>query len=388
MVLPVWSDFMDKLYLLIIVISLVLGLLSGVIMHRSDFCIAGMFRDLFLLKRTVMLRSLVVLVVSSMLLFELARQMGFLPLYPFPLLYSPTPANLVGGFLFGTGMVLAGGCVVGTLYKMGSGSVLSGMVFIGLVAGSSIYAEVHPLWASFIKSTTFLKGSVTIPQIIGVDPLALISIAAAFGLYFIYSWQRDGKLARPSYAEGYLQPWKAALLLSLIGLMSYVLIGMPLGLTSSYAKLSGYIGGMFFSEHIGGLSYFNAVPLKYVHPLSGAELQGGGGPRFDAISAIQFPLVAGILIGSAVSAARLREFRIYLGAPFRQYVSAFSGGVIMGLASRMAPTCNVWHLLGGLPILAASSILFLTGLFPGAWLGSRIFVNIVMKKEDIKIESN
>lgn len=371
---------MDNPYTFIFVICLVLGLLSGVIMHRSDFCIAGMFRDLFLLKRTVMLKSLVLLVVSSMILFEIARQAGLLPLYPFPLLYSPTPANLIGGVLFGTGMVLAGGCVVGTLYKMGSGSVLSGMVFIGLVAGSALYAEIHPLWASLIKSTTFFQGRITIPQILGVDPFMLISIPVALGLYFIFKWHRDGKLVRVAYAEGYLQPWKAALFLSLIGLASYVLIGMPLGLTSSYAKLSGYIGSLFFREHIEGLSYFKAVPLKYVHPLSGVQLQGGAGPRFDAISAIQFPLVAGIIIGSAVSAAWLKEFKIYFGAPFRQYVSAILGGVIMGLASRMAPTCNVWHLLGGLPILAVSSVLFLAGLFPGAWLGSRLFVSFVMKK--------
>lgn len=371
---------MDNPYAFIFAVCLVLGLLSGVIMHRSDFCIAGMFRDLFLLKRTIMLRSLVLLVVSSMVLFEFARQMGLLPLYPFPLLYSPTPANLIGGFLFGTGMVLAGGCVVGTLYKMGSGSVLSGMVFIGLVAGSALYAEIHPLWASLIKSTTFFQGRITIPQILGVDPFILISMAAAVGLYIVFMWHRDGKFVRASYAEGYLQPWKAALLLSLIGLTSYVLIGMPLGLTSSYAKLSGYIESMFFREHMEGLAYFKAVPLKYVHPLSGVQLQGGAGPRFDAISAIQFPLVAGIVIGSAVSAVLLREFKIYFRAPFRQYVSAITGGLIMGLASRMAPTCNVWHLLGGLPILAASSVLFLVGLFPGAWLGSRIFINVVMKQ--------
>ncbi len=376
---------MDNHYALIMGICLVLGLITGVVMYLSDFCIAGMFRDLFLLRRSVMLRYLALLVVSSMIVFELARQMGFLPLYPFPLLYSPTPANLIGGFLFGTGMVLAGGCVVGTLYKMGSGSVLSATAFIGLVAGSGLYAEIHPFWASFVKSTTFFQGKITIPQVLGVDPLIPISLASVFGLYFIRLWYKERKLVRLSYAKGYLQPWQAALLITLAGLSSYALIGMPLGVTSSYAKLSGYFGSIFFKEHIDGLSYFHGVPLKYVQPLSGILLEGGPGPGFDAISAIQFPLVAGIVLGSAASAAWLKEFRIYFGAPLRQYVSAISGGVIMGLASRMAPTCNVWHLFGGLPILAVSSVLFLLGLFPGAWFGSRIFAGLVMKNgEEIR----
>lgn len=367
-------------YLVIIVICLMVGYIAGIIMHRSDYCVAGMFRDLFLFKRTFMLRTLVLLVVSTMILFELARQIGLLPLYPFPLLYSPTPANLLGGALFGIGMVLAGGCVVGTLYKMGAGSLLSATAFAGIIAGSALYAEIHPFWAAFIKNTTFFTGRITLPQILGVSPFLLISPAVAVGIFFLLRWKNEGRLYRPSAAAGYLQPWKAALLLSFLGLTSYVLIGMPLGITSSYAKLSGYIGSIFMKDHVGSLAYYQAVPLKYIHPLTNTYLEGGGGPRFDVISAIQFPLVAGIVLGSASSAVLLREFKIYYKLPVRQYLSALTGGVLLGLASRMAPTCNVWHLLGGLPILAGSSILFLAGLLPGAWIGSKILVHTVLKK--------
>ena len=367
-------------YPLIMIICLVVGYLAGIFMHRSDYCMAGMFRDLFLFKRTFMLRTLVLLVVSSMVLFEVARQAGFLPLYPFPLLYSPTPANIIGGMLFGLGMVLAGGCVVGTLYKMGAGSILSAVTFAGLILGSYFYAEIHPSWAAFIKGTTFFTGRITVPQILGVSPAALIFPLAVLGVFLILRWRNRGKLVRQSSAEGYLQPWKAALFLSVLGLASYVLIGMPLGITSSYAKLSGYIGTMFFKDHVAGLAYYQAIPLKYVEPLTNTYLQGGGGPRFDAISAIQFPLVVGIILGSTSSAVALREFHLYYKLPLKQYLSAFTGGIIMGLASRMAPTCNVWHLMGGLPILAASSMLFLAGLLPGAWLGSKMMVHVVLRK--------
>ena len=51
--------------------------------------------------------------------------------------------------LLGVGMVLAGGCVVGTLYKMGAGGIGSVAAFGGLLAGSALYAGVHPAWASF-----------------------------------------------------------------------------------------------------------------------------------------------------------------------------------------------------------------------------------------------
>ena len=94
-------------------------------MHRSDFCMAGAFRDLFLFRTTFMLRMLVLAVVASMILFEAARLMGLLSTYPFPLLGAPSLATFAGGLLFGTGMVLAGGCVVGTLYKLGAGSLVA-----------------------------------------------------------------------------------------------------------------------------------------------------------------------------------------------------------------------------------------------------------------------
>ncbi|MDD2855448.1 MAG: YeeE/YedE thiosulfate transporter family protein, partial [Desulfuromonadaceae bacterium] len=111
----------------------------------------------------------------------------------------------------------------------------------------------------------------------------------------------------------------------------------------------------------------------------GMPLVGGPGPKMDAIAMIQFPLIFGIIIGSALSSLILKEFRIFAKAPLRQYLSAGIGGIIMGLASRMAPACNIWHLMGGLPILGIQSILFLIGLFPGAWLGSIILSRVVIK---------
>ena len=364
-------------YIFIGSVSLVLGLAAGFVMHRSDFCIAGMFRDLFLFRRTVMIKSFVLLVLSSMLLFEAARQAGLLFAYPFPLLYPPTAANLIGGFLFGIGMVCAGGCVIGTLYKMGAGSVLSLTAFAGLVFGSGLYAEFHPAWAAFAKSTVLAPGKITIAQILDVDPLLPVLLVAVPGALLLLSWHRKGELVRPAFAAGYLQPAKAALALSLIGALSYILIGMPLGVTSSFTKISGFIESKLFAAHFDELAFFKAISLNFVHRPTNAVLTGGGGPRYDALAAIQFPLILGIIAGSAVSAALLGELKFYYRVPVRQYVLAAAGGTLMGLASRMAPTCNVWHLMGGLPILSASSMLFFLGMLAGAWIGSMLLKKVL-----------
>ncbi len=365
---------------IVMLVNLVLGLLAGFIMHRSDFCIAGMFRNFFFFRHTYMLKVLLLLVVTSMLIFELARRTDLLAIYPFPVLGSPSLANLIGGFLFGTGMVLAGGCVVGTLYKMGAGSVLSGVAFLGLIVGSGLYAEFHPLWKNFMIKTSFFQGQVTLSQILGLDPGLLVATVAAVAACFFYRWHKKGGWQRPSVVAGYLQPWRAAIYLAILGGLSYILIGMPFGISTAYAKVAAYLENLFFKDHVASLAFFNGIPLKYTVPLTGTYLEGGAGPRFDAIAAIQFPLIFGIISGSALSAILLREFKLYFKVPLKQYLSALAGGIILALAARMAPSCNVWHLMGGLPILAAQSILFLIGLIPGAWLGSLILSRVVLNE--------
>lgn len=364
-------------YIFIGSVSLVLGLAAGFVMHRSDFCMAGMFRDLFLFKRTAMIKSFVLLVLSSMLLFEAARQAGLLSPYPFSLLYPPTAANLIGGFFFGIGMVFAGGCVIGTLYKMGAGSVLSLTAFAGLVLGSGLYVEFHPAWAAFAKSTVLAPDKITIAQILDVDPLLPVLVVVLPGALLLLSWHRKGELARSAFAAGYLQPAKAALALSLFGALSYVLVGMPLGVTTTFTKIAGFIESALFPAHFDGLAAFKAVQLNYTHLWTGAVLTGGGAPRFDAQAAFQVPLITGIIAGSAISAALLGELKFYYKVPARQYVLAAAGGTIMGLASRMAPSCNVWHLMGGLPILSASSLLFFFSMLAGAWIGSMFLKKVL-----------
>jgi hypothetical protein len=325
-----------------------------------------------------MLRSFVLLVAVSMALFEAARLFGLLSVYPFPLLYAPTAANVIGGLLFGIGMVLAGGCVVGTLYKMGSGSALSMTAFVGLIIGSGLYAEVHPAWAAFIRDTTFFPGKVTMAQILDVDPLITVLAVLVPASALLAAWHRRSAFTRRTFAAGYLQPARAALILALTGAASYVLVGMPMGVTSTFTKIAGWAEGLLLPEHYRGLALYAGVPLNFVHGLTGpAPLTGGPGPVYDALAAIQVPLIIGIVAGSAVSAALLGELRWSWRVPVRQYALAAGGGILMGLASRLAPTCNVWHLLGGLPLLAASSMLFLLGMLGGAWIGGLLVVRLL-----------
>ncbi len=364
---------------IIIFFAFLLGIVSGVIMHRSDFCIAGMFRDLFLFRSSPLLRSLILLIACSMLLFEMARVAGLLNYsLPSSLYGLPSLTNLLGGTLFGVGMVLAGGCVVGTLYKLGSGSVPAVVSFFGLIVGSTFYAEFHPLWKQ-LSLATRLSTAASIPQLLDVQPTTIfITILAILGC-FLFRWQTKGKMLRPNVVKGYLQPRTAALLLAIIGLLSFSLTGMPLGITTSYAKVGAYFEQLVAPGHMATLGYFQGRGFEYFSPLSNQVLTAGAGPFWDGLSLVQFPLIGGIVLGSGFSAVRMGKFKLHFNLPKPQLISALFGGILMGLASRMTPACNVWHLMGGLPLLSLQSILFTIGLFPGAWFGTRMLTRFVLR---------
>ena len=309
-------------FILIGLISLFLGLAAGFFMHRSDFCLAGMFRDLFLFRRTVMIKSLFLLVVTSMILFEAVRRLGLLSQYPFPLLYSPSRQMSSAAFFSASGWFLRAAAWSAPCIKWGPAAFSLSPLLQASSVGSGLYAEIHPFWAAFVKKTTMFPGKITVSQIIGVDPLVPVLFVSLPGAVLLYFWHSRGELKRPSFAAGYIQPYKAALALSLIGAVSYVLLGMPMGVTSSFTKIAGFLESILFQDHFETLAFFKTVPLQYEHALSGQDLSGGPGPEYDALAAIQFPLITGIIAGSAVSAALLRELHIYYRVPVRQYVLA------------------------------------------------------------------
>lgn len=357
--------------------TLMIGLLAGFFMHRSDFCLAGAFRDLFLFRTGRMIRVLVLLVVVSAVLFEMTRLFGWLPYYPFPNFFRPSLANLVGGVLFGLGMVLAGGCVVGVLYKMGGGSVLAGIALLGLLAGSALYAEFHPWWANVGKATLLHDQAVTLPQLTGTHPLWWVIALVVFGGGLCWRWRRDWVLPSGTKVAGYIPPWVTALVLAGLGVLSVLGTGMPMGVTTPYAKAAAFLEPLVAPEHVASLKFFTTQSLHYRLPLGGPELSGGAGPVFDVMALIQGPLIIGIVFGALISAWLLGEFRPRWHLPGRQVGMVFAGGVIMALGSRMTPGCNVWHLLGGLPLFTMQSLLFVVGLLPGAWLGGKLLQRLV-----------
>ncbi len=79
------------------VVGMLIGIIAGIFMHRSDYCVTRMFRDAIMFGDFFMLRAIFLQIILTIILFEVARKAGYLPLYPFPILASPSLVNIFGG---------------------------------------------------------------------------------------------------------------------------------------------------------------------------------------------------------------------------------------------------------------------------------------------------
>lgn len=354
-----------------------IGLILGTLFHRCDFCIAGILRDVFMFRSFALLPPLLLCLVLTMFFFLAARVAGILPFDPPPSYGdSVTLLAIAGGLLFGVGMVLAGGCVVGTLYKMGGGNLTSLIAFAGIIAGSLIYAEIHP-WVREISRTLVLTNNVTLTQ---AWPRAGNIIAGGLvvaAIPLLLNWYRKKRLVLPAAAEGYIQPWQVAVTLAVLNLLFYLMAGWPFGISTAYAKIGAFMETLVAPGHAGQLAYF-IDPSLTVHTAEGV-LTGGAGPRIDLVFFTELMLLLGIVVGSFISSVALREFRFHGPPPRWQGIAAFGGGVLIALGARIAGGCNIKFVLGGLPLLSFQAMFFVIGMLAGAWLGSRLLPIIIFR---------
>ncbi|MBE0503728.1 MAG: YeeE/YedE family protein, partial [Desulfuromonadales bacterium] len=195
-------------------------------------------------------------------------------------------------------------------------------------------------------------------------------------------WRPQAFAPLPGWREmkGYIPPLYAALALAGVGTLSVLLYGRSLGVTTSYAKVAAHLEQLLIPGHLAATPFFQ-TQKPIVFPFIPDPLTAGPGPTFDGIMVMQYPLIIGIILGSALSAWQLGEWRWSAATNWRQTSSVLFGGLLMGLASRMAAGCNIQHLWGGLPIFSVQSLLFLAGILPGAWLGGRLLVRWVLPEK-------
>ncbi|RDU65605.1 selenium metabolism membrane protein YedE/FdhT [Helicobacter sp. MIT 14-3879] len=132
-------------------LALSFGLCFGFLISRAQICFTSAFRDLFLTGRSEMAKAIFIgMMVSSIGAFSYIMLGNGIKM----VWIGPNVA--IGGFLFGLGIVLAGGCECGWMYRAVEGQVHYWIVGIGNIIGTIILALTWDYYANII-ATPFPK---------------------------------------------------------------------------------------------------------------------------------------------------------------------------------------------------------------------------------------
>src|SRR6266851_3031541 len=178
---------MDDLPVLLYGSALGTGLVFGYVIQRGGFCLTRALSNTLLMRDATILRAYGLALLVAMVGVEILEALSLvdIPLRPLHWL-----SNIVGGLLFGVGMILSGGCSGSTWYRVGEGAVGAGIVLLGFAIGATT-AGVGLLapFRSALQKPAFTVGdgaAPTLANIAGLSPWIVIAgLAIGIGIWLM-----------------------------------------------------------------------------------------------------------------------------------------------------------------------------------------------------------
>lgn len=158
------------------------GIAFGFVLQRSRFCFTASLRDPVLTGSTSLTKAVIIAFAVATAGFAAIQYSAVLKgAAKVPGFVSPVGIHVaIGATMFGTGMVIAGGCASGTLMRMGEGFIMQWIAIIGFMAGSLWGAHDFGWW-----QTNFFSKSpaIHLPAVLGW-PVAVFGQLALLGLLY------------------------------------------------------------------------------------------------------------------------------------------------------------------------------------------------------------
>ena len=347
--------------------SFALAFIFGAIANKTNFCTMGAVSDWVNMGDTGRMRMWLLAMAVAILGANGLHLAGAIDLSKS--LYQ-TPnftwlSYLLGGFLFGIGMMLGSGCGSKTLIRIGGGNLKSVVVFI--VIGISAYMTLKGLFGAF-----------------RVGALEKASVVLATGQDL------------PSLLAGPLGISKATLVAPLALLVALGLIALAFSsreFRSSFDNVLGgvvvglvVVGAWYVSGHIG---YLEEDPNTLQEAFVGTNSARMEAFSFiaplaytleylmlwtDASRVLTFGIVSafGVVAGSAVYAIASRTFRWEGFSDAEDTATHLIGAVLMGFGGVTALGCTIGQAISGISTLALGSILTFFAIVAGSALTMKV----------------
>lgn len=150
-------------YYIYLSVYLWFGLIYGMCLQYGRFCFSSAFRDLFAVGVPRMVVGIMIATALFAVVGAFVSATGMSTFHA-----APTSSHaLIAGFIFGVGMVFAGGCASGSLYKTGEGNGNALMVILSISVTQALFADMAG-WSNKLVPQSWHESAVAkgLPEVI------------------------------------------------------------------------------------------------------------------------------------------------------------------------------------------------------------------------------
>lgn len=339
-----------------------IGATFGVVVQLTSFCAMGSLSDAATFGDYRRLRAWLLASAVAIIGAQLLHHFGVVDLGQSMYLGASVNwlGNLLGGALFGIGMVFAGGCASRNLVRLGSGDLRSAVVLLvmGMFAYMTVGGILGPLRAALENHTALALSD-------GTSQSAVSLLAAATGM-----------------SDRILTGAVTALLAG--GLLIYCFASHDFrtsprhivgGLGVGLCVVAGWaLTGLAFDEFAD--LPVNPQSLTYVRP-TGDTMEYLERYTANPIPGFGVATVFGALAGALSAALLSGKFRVMGFADSGDTLRNLAGGALMGIGGVTALGCTIGQSVTGVSTLAVGSMLTAAALIAGGLLGLRLLEQVV-----------
>lgn len=355
------QDQLAQLHWMVLGATGLVSIFLGALMHQSHFCTMGAVSDAFVMGSFDRLRQWALALAVSILGFASLTLAGLIS--PLQSVYA-TPSifwisSLLGGLLFGWGMVWSSGCGAKSLVRLGAGNLKSLLV----------------LMAMGLSALITLKGVLAFPRVYFLETFTWVpdhglflgqwfghafNLEVRFGVFgagmtsalflFIWIFSDQHFLTRPNLLTGIAVGLVICIVWFISGVVGHVL-EHPETLDEFFIATS--------SRKMESLSFTAPVALG----LDALLYFSDGTKRFS----LGMVSVIGIFLGAFFSAKLKGVFKLEAFVNRTDLVRHLLGGCLMGIGAVLAMGCSIGHGLSGLSTLSLASMLATAGILLGAY---------------------
>jgi uncharacterized membrane protein YedE/YeeE len=336
--------------------GLVIGFVFGWIVYRTDFCTMGSISDFMSFGDFRRFRAWILAGAVSLVGAQLLQGVGIVDLSKSMYLTTNFSwfGNLLGGLMFGFGMVLAGGCASRNLARVGGGDLRSlvTLLVLGMFAYMAIGGLIGPLrdWIDRVTAINLADLKVQTQSLgtvfdhyvgmgaAGADRVMALLIVGAALLYCFFD---SGFRSSPRHV------WSG--------------IGIGICVVAGWA-----LTGLAFDELADKPS--NPISLTYVRP-TGDTIEWL--QRFTAARMPSFGVatVLGAILGAFIAATSMGKFQVRTFAGVQDTLRNLTGAALMGVGGVMALGCTIGQAVTGISTLAVGSFIAFAAIVGGGMGG-------------------